>query len=94
MRKIIEGPADWRGADLRASTDWIHEFTSDEIAEIENALCAAKVRRAPLNTLTKEDFPLPTVWRRIEMSIDPERFSIALNLFHCEAAGTNLSRSS
>jgi hypothetical protein len=70
MRKIIEGPADWRGADLQASTDWIHEFTGDEIAEIENALRAAKARGATLNTLTKENFPLPTVCRRIAFARD------------------------
>jgi hypothetical protein len=50
MRKIIAGPADWRGRDLLASRDWIHEFTSDEIAEIENALRAAKARGATLDT--------------------------------------------
>jgi len=70
MRKIIAGPADWRGADLQASRDWIHEFTSDEIAEIENALRAAKARGATLDTLTKDDFPLPTVSRRIAAARD------------------------
>src|SRR5262249_51187103 len=70
MRKIIAGPGDWRGADLLASRDWIHEFTRDELAEIENALRAAKARGATLDTLTKEDFPLPTVSRRIAAARD------------------------
>ena len=50
MRKIIEGPADWRGPDLLASRDWIHEFSPDEIAEIEDALRSAKARGARRST--------------------------------------------
>ena len=60
MHKIIEGPAAWRGPELAASRDWIHEFSPAEIAEIETALRSAKARGKTLDTLTREDFPLPT----------------------------------
>lgn len=70
MHKIIEGPAAWRGADLAASRDWIHEFTPAEIREIEDALRSAKARGKTLDTLTKEDFPLPAVARRIAFARD------------------------
>src|SRR5262245_22217328 len=70
MRKIIEGPADWRGPQLMASRDWIHEFTPDEIKEIEDALRNAKARGKTLATLTREDFPLPTVSQRIALARD------------------------
>jgi len=34
MHTVIDSPADWRGADVARRTDWIHEFTREEIAEI------------------------------------------------------------
>ncbi len=70
MHKMIEGPAGWRGPELAAARDWIHEFSADEIAEIDAALHAAKARGKTLATLTKEDFPLPTVSRRIAFARD------------------------
>ena len=70
MRKVIETPAAWRGPELAASRDWIHEFTRDEIAEIEAALRSAKARGKTLDTLTKEDVPLPTVSKRIAFARD------------------------
>jgi hypothetical protein len=66
MYQIIKGPADWRGPELAAAHDWIHHFTPDEIVEIEAALRDAKARGKTLATLTKDDFRLPTVARRIE----------------------------
>src|SRR5262249_38252554 len=70
MHTIIEGPAGWRGPELAASRDWIHEFSPDEIAEIENALHNAKARGQTLDTLTREDFPLPNVSKRIAFARD------------------------
>ena len=70
MRQSINIPAAWRGPDLAASRDWIHEFSRDEIAEIENALRSAKTRGKTLDTLTKDDFPLPTVSQRIAFARD------------------------
>ena len=37
MRTVIDSPADWRGADVAKRSDWIHEFTQEEIAEIDGA---------------------------------------------------------
>ena len=65
MHTIIAGPAGWRGSELAAARDWIHEFSPDEIAEIEEALRVAKARGKTLETLTREDFPLPRVSQRI-----------------------------
>ena len=70
MHTIIEGPAGWRGPELAASRDWIHEFEPAEIAEIENALRSARTRGRTLETLTRDDFPLPTVSRRIAFARD------------------------
>jgi hypothetical protein len=70
MREPIEGPAGWRRDELAASRDWIHEFSPDEIREIEDALRAARARGKTLDTLTKGDFPLPNVSTRIVVARD------------------------
>ena len=31
MHTVIDSPADWRGPDVAKRTDWIHEFTREEI---------------------------------------------------------------
>jgi hypothetical protein len=63
MARLIEGPADWRGPALAKSQDWIHDWSSGEIAEIEQALASAQAAGKTLETLTREDFPLPSVSR-------------------------------
>jgi hypothetical protein len=70
MHKIVEGAAGWRGTELAAATDWIHEFSTNEIAEIVAALRHAKAQGKTLDTLTREDFPLPTVSKRIALARD------------------------
>ena len=70
MHPIIEGPADWRGPDIAQSRDWIHDFSLEEIVEIEAALRHAKALGRTMATLTKDDFPLPQVAKRIEVARD------------------------
>ena len=65
MAQVIAGPADWRAADLAANTDWIERFSPAECAEIDTALRTAQARGASLETLTREDFPLPKVGLRL-----------------------------
>ncbi len=70
MPRIIEGPNDWRGPDIAQSSEWIHQFSRDEIAEIDAAFRSAKARGLTLATLGKDDFPLPTVSKRIAHARD------------------------
>ncbi len=70
MHSIIESPADWRGKDLAVADDWIHHFTTDELAEIDAAVRVAQSRSKSLATLTIEDFPLPTVGAIIAWALD------------------------
>src|SRR5262249_44506490 len=70
MRTIIPGPAAWRGVELAPSPDWVHEFSDEEIAEIEGGLCRAKACGRPVETLTRDDFPLPKVAKRIAFARD------------------------
>lgn len=61
MHQTIPGAADWRGPQMVGRTDWIHEFTAAEIAEIVAALAHVRAAGKTLETMTREDFPLPTV---------------------------------
>src|SRR5471030_3210960 len=70
MRSPIDSPADWRGPDLMRGTEWVHQLTPDEIAEIAAALAAARDRGCTLASLTREDFPLPTVAKLIARARD------------------------
>jgi len=55
----IEGPFAWTGPEMAARTDWIHEFTEDEVAEIEAAVGAARGRGLDVLDIGRTDFPLP-----------------------------------
>ena len=68
MVGVYEHPADWRGSDLEKREDWIHRFTPAEVAEISAALAHARSLGKTMETLTREDFPLPTVSARLEHS--------------------------
>ena len=66
MVGVYQHSADWRGPDLATRTDWIHRFTPSEVAEINAALRHARAAGKTLPTLTREDFPLPTVSNQLE----------------------------
>ncbi len=70
MVAVYAHPADWRGADLAGRTDWIHNFTPAEVAEIKAAHSHARALGKTLPTLTREDFPLPTVSARLAAARD------------------------
>ena len=53
----VRGPGVWYGRDLAARRDWIREFTSRELAEIQAAIDAA--REVAPEKLCPASFPLP-----------------------------------
>ncbi len=57
----IEGPPAWRGAEMRTSDEWVHVFSTAEIAELEFALDEAKARGLDLIDIGRTTFPLPTL---------------------------------
>jgi len=81
MATLITGPADWRGPDLVKSTAWIHDWSKDEIAEIERAFAVARENGKTLETLERAAFPLPTVSRLFEMARDQLENGCGLQLF-------------
>jgi len=55
----VRGPAAWRGAEMARRDDWIVRLGAPQIAELDLALAAARATGRPLETLRREDFPLP-----------------------------------
>jgi Taurine catabolism dioxygenase TauD, TfdA family len=66
QRQPIASPAVWRGPELVKRTDWIHTLTSNEIAEIEDALHKAKRLGVTLETIERHTFPLAAFPRIVE----------------------------
>ena len=59
MRKPLDGPEVWTGAELAAAGDWRFRLTPAMVAEIEDALAAVKRRGLAWDILERADFPLP-----------------------------------
>ncbi len=66
MHKIIQGPTAWNPADMPQRTDWVHHFSAAEVAELRAALAHVRASGKTLATMTREDFPLPTVARLLD----------------------------
>lgn len=60
-REPLRGRAAWRGADLAQRDDWRVRLAADQIAELDRARAAARARGLTTETLTREEFPLPTL---------------------------------
>ncbi|HLJ05369.1 MAG TPA: TauD/TfdA family dioxygenase, partial [Acetobacteraceae bacterium] len=59
-RPLITGPSAWIGTELaKRPEDWTYQLSPSEIAEIEAATAANRGR--DIATITRVDFPLPTL---------------------------------
>lgn len=66
-REPIEGPAAWRGGELRERPEaWSETLDEDAIAELDAAIRHVRERGLPLGKVHREDFPLPTLGPRAE----------------------------
>ena len=54
MHDSIPGSSAWRGSQLANERDWIHEFSSHEVQEIDEALAFAKARGGTLSELARK----------------------------------------
>ena len=63
MNAPLDGPAAWRGEELFARGDWLHTLDDSEVAELEAAVDSALALGVPLETISREKFPLPTFGR-------------------------------
>ena len=57
--RAVVDPADWTGAELERSEDWIHRLSDAEIADIDQAIRAVEARGLDIMEITRETFPLP-----------------------------------
>src|SRR5262245_35172997 len=61
----VAGASAWYGPQVAARTDWIHTVGGEELAEIESAVRRLGESGLEPATLRREDFPLPTLGRRL-----------------------------
>ncbi len=61
MHQAIPGPAVWRGPEMVDNKDWVYEFTRSDVEEIVAALANVRKQGKTITSMTREDFPLPTV---------------------------------
>ncbi len=73
LREPLNVPAAWKGSELAQREDWRETLTDAEVAELDRALAAARATGKPLGALTKEDFPLPTLCKKIDRWRDEVR---------------------
>jgi len=67
LRRPIEGPSVWRGADMRRrESEWIIHLSAPQVAEIESAVHAVRARGLDIADIRRDDFPLPTLGPMIE----------------------------
>ncbi len=57
----ITGPSAWYGPDMAAGGAWLRPLTTAEVAEVESAVAAFAATGLEIATMTREQFPLPTL---------------------------------
>ena len=66
VRKPLSVPAAWQGVEMVRRDDWVVRLDAADLAELERASAGAADRGKSLGTLTRADFVLPVLARRIE----------------------------
>ena len=56
---LYDGPAAWRGPEMRNRRDWLYSLSDSEKDELIEAAEHSERRAVPLTELTQETFPLP-----------------------------------
>lgn len=73
MDEHLDIPAAWCGNELFEREDWLYTLDNAEVAELESAVNGAAALGRSLDTITREDFVLPTFGRvlaRIQNSLE------------------------
>lgn len=69
MRPVIEpfeDPSVWRGPDMAARQDWITRLDDSDVSELRAALTEVLKQGIGIPKLSREDFPIPRVARKLE----------------------------
>jgi hypothetical protein len=64
--QLITTPEVWSGASLHGSDEWLTQLSIDEINDIDAGLAHAKSLKQDLFSLTRDDFPMPLMARRMQ----------------------------
>jgi len=76
----LHSPANWRGPEIGARSDWQYRLSAVEVQEVEHALQHFAARRVDLLESTQADFPLPTLGPKLRMLLDQLERSYGLLL--------------
>ena len=63
--RAVDHPSVWRGPDMTRRDDWIVRLDDADCAELDAALRQAKARGIGIPALSKSDFPIPGVARKL-----------------------------
>ncbi|MFN0163868.1 MAG: TauD/TfdA family dioxygenase [Burkholderiales bacterium] len=63
--RAVDHPSVWRGSELAGRSDWIVRLDAADCAELDAALLQAKARGIGIPALSKKDFPIPGVARKL-----------------------------
>jgi hypothetical protein len=66
----IKDASAWYGPDLAKSSDWIAPFSEAEVAEVESATRDLAQSSLDLTSITRDDFPLPTLGVHLQHLLD------------------------
>ncbi|MBV1796238.1 TauD/TfdA family dioxygenase [Siccirubricoccus sp. G192] len=61
----ITGPSAWTGAEMARSTEWLHQLSPTELAELDAAIRAHTASGRAMGEITAESFRLPTLGPRL-----------------------------
>jgi hypothetical protein len=64
--RILETQAEWRHGDVADATKYTEVFDKSEIEELDAALRSAKTKSQDFLAIGKDDFPLPTLGKRLK----------------------------
>jgi hypothetical protein len=66
----VSSPAVWKGLEMAARRDWVHELSAAEIVALDRAVAHARDTGKPLGELRREDFPLGVLSASVESWLD------------------------
>lgn len=65
VMQAFHHPSAWRGPDMLPRDDWLVHLDAADCAELEAALAQVKARGIGIPALSKKDFPIPGVARKL-----------------------------
>ncbi len=73
LRAPINDRSAWKSRDISDHTDWAHELTDEDLRELDGALEKVKAKGLSFEKITRKDFPLPTLQKRLGRILEQVR---------------------